>query len=829
MSFLDRARRSVLRPRVVRVVRAVLGVALAPVALLVVAAAVTPMPAELRGPGEVASVRVDDRAGELLREVRPDDGVRARWVPLKDTGDAALHAVIAAEDRHFYGHPGVDPLSLVRAAILLARHGHLMSGASTLTMQLARTVRPHPRTLAGKLGEMALAVRIEWSLTKDEILEQYINRVSFGPNLRGLGAASQAYFAKSPASLSVAEAALLAGGARGPSLYDVWKRPDLSRGRRDRVLDRMKRDGFISADALARAREEPIVPVGRHTSFGAPHFVAALVGGTLRAVQPGLVEALAGPPGVAPVDRIRTTIDADLQRTAETQVGSVVHTLADKGVTAASAVVLDVSTGDVLAYVGAPDFFDAARGGQNDGVRARRQPGSTLKPFVYELAMETLGYDPSTALPDVDLHLDVGAIHDYSPHDYDGRVRGPVRLREALGNSLNIPAVWTAHQIGDQALLDRLRALGFDSLDQDAQYYGPALALGDGEVTLLALARAYATLAREGLDRPLRVVSRIERGGAVSELAPGPERRVMPAPLADLIIDILKDHDAREAAFGERTVLDFPFEVAVKTGTSKGYRDNWTVGFSSSLVVAVWVGNFSGEPMSNVSGITGAGPLFHAIMEAGMARRARGRLPITREHGAEPEGLVRVQVCPLSGELAGEDCPHHVSEWRPRGADGVVCSMHQRLRVDRRNGLRAGPGCGEGDTEERVVERFPPDFVAWANAAGRPVAPREWSPLCPGADAEVGSDGEVRIAYPLAGARFAIDPDVPRAMQRVEVQMVAPGAAKEVELRADGKGVAKVGPPFSVSWTLTAGTHELVAVANGKVSAPVSVVVREGQ
>ena len=829
------------RSRLRRGARVVALLVAAPIVLLAVAAALTPMPPELRVREATGSVRVDDRAGELLREVRADDGSRARWTSLADMGTVIPHAVLAAEDRRFYGHLGVDPLSVVRATFQLLVHGRIVSGASTLTMQLARTVRPHRKNLWGKLAEMALAVRIECSLSKARILEEYMNRVPFGPNLRGVTAASQAFFGKSPASLSVAEAALVAGMARGPSLYDVTRRPELARTRRDRVIGRMANDGWLSPDAAGRAKAEPLVTTQRRPTFGAPHFVASLLRGDLAAEQPGLAEAIGRAGALA---RVRTTLDGDLQRIAETQVATTVAELRDKGVTAASAVVVDNATGDVLAYVGSPDFFDEAHGGQNDGARALRQPGSTLKPFVYELAMERLGFTPATALPDVDMHLDIGVIHDYAPHDYDGRVRGPVRLREALGNSLNIPAVWTAHALGSEALLARLRELGFDSLKEDADFYGPALALGDGEVSLLSLARAYSTLAREGVSRPLRFVTEVL--GVDGHLVPvqaAEDRRVMPRPLVDMVIDVLKDHDAREASFGERTVLDFPFDVAAKTGTSKGFRDNWTVGFTRSLTVAVWVGNFGGEPMTNVSGITGAGPLFHAILEGAMLRRGdasmpggslRTTLPIDRD---AHDGLERVQVCALSGELAGVDCPHKVSEWRSSDAnapDSATCSMHTRVRVDVRNGLRAGGGCSDKEAAQHTFERFPPDLAAWAAAAGRSLAPREWSPFCPGSDAadsaedaEGSDERRVRIAYPLGDARFVIDPETPRALQRLEVQLVVPPPTREAELRVDGNAVARVTAPFVVSWPLAGGDHDLVAVAEGVSSAPVRVHVRD--
>jgi penicillin-binding protein 1C len=285
--------------------------------------------------------------------------------------------------------------------------------------------------------------------------------------------------------------------------------------------------------------------------------VQGIVGGALRRVQPGLDGALH-----TPALRIATTLDGALQRAAETAMGVNVDQLQGKQVTAASAVVVDNATGDVLVYVGSPNFLDEGRLGQNDGARALRQPGSTLKPFLYALALEKLGFTAATALPDIESRFATGD-GDFTPHDYDGKVRGPVRLREALGNSLNIPAVFTLSQLGVEPFYSRLRDLGFDSLAEAPSYYGLALALGDGEVTLLELANAYATLARGGVYKPLRVVRRIERaGGAGEDLPPSEGRRVLPALVAAQVSDVLSDPHARAASFGDRTVLDFPFVVA---------------------------------------------------------------------------------------------------------------------------------------------------------------------------------------------------------------------------------------------------------------------------
>jgi len=822
-----RALPSVLWRRRRRVGVAALVVVALPFVVVLGLAALTPLPAELGQPG-VPSLRVLSRDGRLLREVRTDDGARARPLPLSEFPKNVQNAVLAAEDRRFYAHHGVDVLAVVRAALTDLVHGRVVSGASTLTMQLARTLRPHRRNLWGKVKEAALAVRIEASLPKERVLDEYLNRVVYGPNVQGYAAASYAYFDVAPASLSVAQAALLAGLPRGPALYAITRHPALAKRRRDRVLERMALAGMIDEGERVRAIAEPVVANLEKPAFGAPHFVHGLLAGDLAALQPGLMEALAsqGSSGHAgdSLGELTTTIDPDLQRSAEVAVATTLASLTTKHVTGAAVVALDNGTGDILAYVGSPDFFAQAALGQNDGVRAERQPGSSLKPFVYAEAMTRLGYTGATLLPDVEIHIPLPGGGDYAPHDYDTRVRGPTRLREALGNSLNIPAVYTLYQLGTAHVLDRLHAMGFASLTEDAEHYGPALALGDGEVTLLELANAYATLARGGLARPVRMVTRLVRadgGGAAFSAVAG--ERVLEERVAAMLTDILSDKKARMSAFGDDNVLELDFDVAAKTGTSKGYRDNVAVGYTREVTVAAWAGNFDGSPMAEVSGVTGAGPIFHAVMEAAMQSRRRTSLSLAED--AARLGLARTAVCSLSGEVPTSACPHLVYEWLPEGeADHAPpCRVHERVRVDLRNGLRAGPDCPRNVTEERTFERWTAPYDGWAARMGRPVLPEGSSPECPVSPEEVaaggaGERGAPRVAYPFDGARFVVDPERPRSLQALEIR-VDPFEGP-VLVRVDGVAVA------GNKWLLAEGSHTIVAEGGGVAGAPVHITVR---
>jgi penicillin-binding protein 1C len=579
--------------------------------------------------------------------------------------------------------------------------------------------------------------------------------------------------------------------------------------------------GSIGEPERDQAMAEPIAPSVERPSFGAPHLVSGLVSGNLAAVQPGLEQALADRTGLS---ELTTTIEPELQRSAEAAVATTLASLAAKHVTAASVVVLDNASGDVLAYVGSPDYWAAAALGQNDGVRALRQPGSSLKPFVYAEAMSQLGFTGATLLPDVEIHIPLPGGGDYVPHDYDTRFHGPTRLREALGNSLNVPAVYTLYQLGTAHVLDRLHAFGFASLTEDAEHYGPALALGDGEVTLLELANAYATLARGGLRCPVRVVTRLTRGGVPTSV-PAPAGsscvRVVDPQVAAMLTDILSDKTARMSAFGDQNILELDFDVAAKTGTSKGYRDNVAVGYTREVTVAAWAGNFDGSSMSEVSGISGAGPVFHATMEAAMEGRPRASLSAAADAGRL--GLERTAVCALSGQVPTSLCPHKVYEWLPAGdgSHAPPCDVHERVRIDLRTGLRAGPDCSDDVTEERTFERWTAPFDTWAARMGRPVAPEEGSPLCPlpSASGSLAPAAAPRVSYPFDGARFIVDPERPRELQMLQIR-VDPFEGP-IEVSVDGE---PLGP--TRRWSLTPGSHTILAASGSVASVPVRISVR---
>ncbi len=563
-----------------------------------------PLPAVL-GSGRGAVI-VHDARGGILREPGGSDGLRAEWLALEDAPQALKDAIVAGEDHRLGHHPGVDPWAVLRALWLDARAGRAVSGASTLAMQLSRLVYNLPRTNLGKVEQASRGVFLQVRLGSRGVLEAYLNLAPFGRDLRGARAASRAYFGKPLQDLTVGESVALACLPRGPSLYDPLRHPARLKARRAHVLGLMRARGMIDAQASAAAMAEPLHLAHFERMFRAPH-----------AASLALLEAQAR--SAALVSRVRTTLDPTLQTVAQAACRSAVQRLSHAAATDCAAVVMRASTAEVLALVGSPDFR-SPNGGQVNAAVALRQPGSALKPFIYALAFEG-GRSPSTLIDDSETRF-VASFGEFAPRNYDERFHGVVTLREALANSYNIPALKLVSELGVGAVLARLRAVGLDTLSESAAHYGVGLGLGDGEVTLLALTTAYATLARGGQYRAPTLLSSAEAQGNVLKLSARATRRVFSPEVSYLVGHVLADKAARRAAFGRGGVLELPFDAAVKTGTSSDYRDNWTLGYAGDAVVGVWVGRHDGAPMHGVSGVAGAGPAFRRIMLAAVGRQA---------------------------------------------------------------------------------------------------------------------------------------------------------------------------------------------------------------
>ncbi len=568
------------------------------------AVALAPLPDVLEE--QHGAVIVHDARAGILREPPGSDGLRAEWVPLGKVPRVLREAVVASEDHRLGKHPGVDPWAVLRAIWLDARAGRALSGASTLAMQLARLAYDLPRTPWGKVQQAVLAIFLQARLGSSGVLEAYVNLAPYGRDLRGVRAAGRAYFGKPLSDLTIGESVVLACLPRGPSLYDPYRHTARLSARRAHVLMLMQKRGVLDAQHGAAAANEPIRLSPFERSFRAPH-----------AASLAMLEARTR--SDASPSRIYTTIDPTLQAVAQQACLAAVHNLTNAAATDCAAVVMRASTAEVLALVGSPDFRSPHAGQVNAAV-APRQPGSALKPFVYALAFER-GYSPGSTIEDAPTSFPAAFGH-FVPKNYDGRFHGPVTLREALANSYNIPALKLVSELGVESVLERLRNVGLSSLSEDAAHYGVGLALGNGEVTLLELTSAYATLARGGDYLRPTLLSGAQSHGRSLGLAAREHHRVFSPAVSYLVGHVLADRAARRAAFGTGGVLELPFDAAVKTGTSSDYRDNWTLGFAADVVVGVWVGRHDGAPMHGVSGVAGAAPAFRRIMLAAAQDRA---------------------------------------------------------------------------------------------------------------------------------------------------------------------------------------------------------------
>jgi penicillin-binding protein 1C len=597
--------------------------------LAIGAAAAVPTPQAVKSAWHGSDAQLLDRHGALLESVRIDLAARRQpWVALADISPALGRAVLQAEDQRFMQHGGIDLRAVGQAAWdNLLGGGRRARGASTITMQLASLLDPGlaPRTDGRswtQKWDQALAAReLEAGWSKGQILEAYLNLVTYRGELQGVGAAARGLFGKAPSGLDAGESAILASLLRAPNA----QAPQLAR----RACG-LAREIDARADCAAIEWQT----------------LAALARSNPPAATPPLARRLARGAGSA----VRSTLDADTQRFATAALRRHLAALAERNVGDGAVVVLDNASGEILAYVA------NAGASEVDGVTALRQAGSTLKPFLYELALERGQLTAASLLDDTPVGIPtVGGL--YVPQNYDHQYRDVASVRTSLAGSLNIPAVRTLMLVGLERFHERLRLLGIDSLTEAPEFYGWSLALGSGDVSLLELANAYRTLASGGLQGPT----------ALLPGTPAQKRRVLDARASFIVSDILSDRAARSVTFGLRNELATAYWSAVKTGTSKDMRDNWCLGYSARYTVGVWVGNFDGRSMWDVSGVSGAAPVWRDVMDW-LNRDSPGGAP------APPPGLVRQAV---DFRPAVEPAR---SEWFVRGSETAVVELLEPAR-----------------------------------------------------------------------------------------------------------------------------------------------------
>lgn len=638
-----------------------------------------------------------DRNGKVIYDMYKDENRIP--VHIDSVSDNIKKATIAIEDKDFYSHSGFSTKGIIRA-VFNAVFRRKVSGGSTLTQQLVKnTLLTQERTVTRKIKEFVLSTEIERRYSKDQILEMYLNESPYGGPFWGVESAAKGYFGKSAKDVSLVEAAILAGLPQRPSYYSPFiGSPSAYKGRTHDVLRRMREDGDITKDEEKNARSqlEQIQFTKPYAAFSAPHYIFYLT------------EEIQNKFGREIFDKgvkIKTSIDLDIQKKAEQIVHDEVEKIKSLHATNGAAVVLDTQTGEILAMVGSYDYNDKDYGQYNTAL-AMRQPGSSVKPITYATAFEK-GYTPSTTIMDVKTTFPDQGGKDYTPENYDGKFRGPIQLRFALGNSINLPAVKLLAMVGIRDFLGKAYDMGLSSFNPNganAKRFGLAITLGGGETTLLDLTSAYSTLARGGIRKDTTALLEIKDANdkTIYEAKKPSERRVLSDGAAFLISHILSDSNARAEAFGARSYLTIPGKtVAVKTGTTNDKRDNWTLGYTKAVTVGVWVGNNDNSPMNPkiASGITGASPIWHSIMSELLKKYDHG----IQDKPAEVDAL---QIDSYFGGLPKDGYPTR-SEYFIKGTEPkAVSPYYKKLKISRSTGKLANDveiKTGDYDEKEYIV------------------------------------------------------------------------------------------------------------------------------
>lgn len=619
-----------------------------------------PLPTKLLTTQVPVSTKLFDRNGKLIYEIYADK--KSTPLKLEEIPDNVKKATISIEDKDFYKHYGVSYTGIIRAAYNTVFRGKLQGG-STLTQQLIKNVLLTPeRTIRRKAREFVLTLITESLYPKDKILELYLNQIPYGGTAYGIGAAAETYFGKNAQDLTLSEASLLAGLPAAPSRFSPFgSHPELAKGRQETVLRLMIEDGYITQEEADKAKQEEL-KYAQPDKLKAPHFALWVKDQLAEKYSDAVVEK----GGL----RVTTTLDLDLQEFAEVAVATEVAKLKKQKVGNGAALVTRPATGEVLAMVGSKDYFAEDEDGKVNIIFAQRQPGSSIKPLNYALAVKDKKITASTPLADVPTCFKVFGQADYCPKNYDGDFHGMVQARFALGNSYNIPAVRVLALNGIENFIDFAKSMGITTF-RDPSNYGLSLTLGGGEVRPFDMAEAFGVFANSGIKQPLIAILKVEdwKGKVLEEVKIDDITlkgdRVLSSAVSFIISHILHDNNARSSAFGASSFLNVKGhpEVSVKTGTTNDLRDNWTIGYTSQALAVSWVGNNDNTPMTRaVSGVSGASPIWNAIMKEVLGKAENGDYN-NKDKGhswpKQPEDVIGASVCVDSGIIPSgpEDNP----------------------------------------------------------------------------------------------------------------------------------------------------------------------------
>ena len=732
---------------------------------------------------------IEDVRGRFIAEIGPEDDRKGFW-PLPDRlPPRILAATLAAEDARFYEHGGVDWRALGRAAGQNLRHRRRISGASTIAMQVARLQAPGSRTYWRKLTEAVIARELVARFGHEAVLRHYLLLAPYGNQNHGIVYAARRFFAKPLEDLTWAECALLAGLPKLPGRMNLL-RPEGRRKAERRalyVLGRLRALGQISEAEYAEARDLlPTLLIGTRESRPRSCLHAAL------AMEQELRTC---PPSAAEAGRylVRSTLDLDLQEAIQLRAWEAMQKFRPEGVGNVAVVVSERATGRILAYLGSEDYFDRENAGAIDYAQCPRSSGSTLKPFVYALGMSRKGFSAATLLTDVGMALN-GRGGGYLLRNYDEAFLGPILYRNALANSRNIPAVQVLEAVGIDRTYRHLSDLGLAKGEHEPAYYGAGLAIGGLYVTLKDLVQAYGVLANDGRAAPLRWFD----GSAPTSAG----KQLIPEDAARQISLFLADPMARLPSFPRMGAMEYPFAVALKTGTSQGFRDAWCLAYTEKFVVGVWMGHARNYPMNRTSGGTTAAELVRSVLELLHPEEMKG---LQERPFPPPRGWKASRICLLSGRLASEDCPAVAVEWFQPGTEPPPeRDVHRKVKIDLRTGGLAGPDCPPQFTQVKAFTVLEPQFAAWARASGLELLPPELAGTPE--PALLPTAFRLLVTRPRPGTLLQ-DPEAPPGQQSVALEATVSPPAPQVVWYVDGRPFKVVDYPYSARWKLQGGTH----------------------
>ncbi len=634
---------------------------------------------------EERALKIYDRNSVLISTVFPKYGGFFEEVEYKDLSANLINAVISAEDKNFFHHSGIDYRSVIRAFLSNLIRGRVVSGGSTITQQLAKNIIPRRRTYINKFYEALDAIRLERNLSKEEIITEYLNRIFFGNNCYGAGAASDLYFHKSTKDLNNNEAAVLASIIKSGTKFNPYKFEERLNSRRIYVLSKMKNNNFITdEDYIKYINEKPKIYDDKEKyTFKTPHF-------TMYARES--LDKLK----YTEVTELRTTLDYNMQKEAVLVISNSSQSLHTFNVRNISCIILNAKTGEVLSMIGSMDYFDAETHGAVNGSTALRQAGSTLKPFMYAYLFDK-GESPASVIADIKTYINSPG-GDYIPENFDHKYRGPVTIRDALANSLNIPAVKWLARYSIKDFQNILLKSGLSSIDKNPDYYGYSLVLGSAEVRLIDLASAYSIFPNSGIFiNHYSITSLKKANGEVITLPKKTSRKVISEESAYLITSILSDRNARMGSFRSYKGIVYPFSVAIKTGTSKGSRDAWAVGYTKDYIVGLWLGDFAGSEMINITGGNGAVPILYDLFA--MLNKSHKETEWNK-----PDTIIKKEICLISGKLRGEFCKEtRIEEFSHINIPKDECDVHNLyIKIN-----------SDGSVTAKVFINMPSEYNGW--------------------------------------------------------------------------------------------------------------------